>query len=454
LRLGYSIVGVAFLFLILGLASPSTTAFSTDQSASVVLGQSNFMANTAVTNSTGMNGAAGVAINSTGPAWVTDQTNNRVLEFTRGQGYTNHEAASVVLGQQDFTQSAPGATAIGLNTPEGILVDHSGNVWVADWGNNRVLEFVKGGGFTDGQPAAVVLGQPDFIHNAPATTATGMNGPNGVALDKSGNLWVADSGNNRVLEFMPPFTNGEAASLVLGQPDFVSNTAATTSTGMNGPNSIALDQPGNLWVADFGNNRVLEFQVPASATSLSCNPVSFSSGSASLCTAKVTGNAPTGTVKLSQTGGSGSVTFPSGSTCSLSTGGSCSVTVMGSAEGSVNLQATYGGDSDNAASSGTTSVNVLALKTTTTTTSTTASSSSTVVSTTSSSTSVTSTSTKTTNSATSSTASAAPSTSASTSTSASGGGGIPEFPYQLLTATVFTVLLITFYLVVRPRRTF
>ena len=68
--------------------------------------------------------------------------------------------------------------------------------------------------------ASVVLGQPSFASGVPATSATGEHGPVAVAFDHYGNIWVAESHNNRVIEYAAPFSSGEAASLVLGQPDF------------------------------------------------------------------------------------------------------------------------------------------------------------------------------------------------------------------------------------------
>jgi hypothetical protein len=68
--------------------------------------------------------------------------------------------------------------------------------------------------------AKVVIGQVDFTHGASGSGQNQLFNPQGISLDKSGNLWVSDASNNRVLEFQPPFTTGMNASLVIGQPDF------------------------------------------------------------------------------------------------------------------------------------------------------------------------------------------------------------------------------------------
>ena len=113
--------------------------------------------------------------------------------------------------------------------------------------------------FRDGEAATLVLGQPNLTTGTVHTTRTGMSDPSDVVVDSSGNVWVADNTNARVLEFVHPVKTGQAASLVLGQSSFTTRTMATSKTGLSDASGIALDSSGNVWVADAGNNRVLEF---------------------------------------------------------------------------------------------------------------------------------------------------------------------------------------------------
>ena len=102
---------------------------------------------------------------------------------------------------------------------------------------------------------------------------------------------------------------------------------------------------------------------PPASTSVSCVPASFVVGATSQCTATVSGGAGTTldgeTLTFTQTGGSGSVSFPGAATCTLS-GNGCSITVTGTSLGQAIIRASYLGDASNAASSGNTSVTVLA----------------------------------------------------------------------------------------------
>jgi sugar lactone lactonase YvrE len=235
--------------------------FSNDQDAALVVGQPDFNTTSAGLNQHKLDGPTGGSFDKFGNLWVADEDNNRVLEFI--PPFSNGMNASVVLGQPDFVSNASHTTQSGLNTPQGVAFDGSGNLWVAEFFNNRVVEFVPP--FSNGMNASLVLGQTDFTSSSPATSQSGFLEPDAVSFDKSGNLWVAEFDNNRVLEFKPPFSNGMNASVVLGQADFTSAVAATTQTGLNKPSGLAADAAGNLFVADLFNRRVVEFVPPFSS---------------------------------------------------------------------------------------------------------------------------------------------------------------------------------------------
>ncbi len=241
--------------------------FAMGMQATFVIGQGDFTTSSQATTQNGLAGPFALAFDSSGDLWVTEVLNNRVVEFR--PPFSLGMSASIVIGQSDFTHQSPGSSKSGLLSPDGLAFDQSGNLWVGDQSNNRVLEFKPP--FADGMDASLVIGQPDFETLSATTTQAGLNlgsmrgmrplNPD-VAFDPSGNLWVSDDNNNRVLEFKPPFANGMNAYLVIGQPDFVTAAASGGKTGLFNPAGIAFDSGGNLWVADLGNNRVLEFQSP------------------------------------------------------------------------------------------------------------------------------------------------------------------------------------------------
>jgi uncharacterized protein (TIGR03437 family) len=145
-------------------------------------------------------------------------------------------------------------------------------VYVADFGNNRVMAWKNATSFSNGKPADLIIGQKDQYStdpNGPTITSftTGLAGPSGLAVLNS-DLYVADSGNNRVLRFRSPFSapagQPQFPDLCIGQPSFQTRTAnapngAISEKGLSSPGALRFDKAGNLWVADTGNNRVLEY---------------------------------------------------------------------------------------------------------------------------------------------------------------------------------------------------
>jgi len=171
----------------------------------------------------------------------------------------NFQPAAVVVGQPDFvssdanqgTTNTPAADT--LRRPAGRAV--LGSWYVPDWLNHRVLGF-PAVPTTNGQAASFVLGQPDFVTGTFGLSATKMNRPADVAVG-SGKMAVVEHINNRVLLWnSPPTTTGVAADIVVGQLDFTSSSAGTTQTTFDGSISVAI-AGGKLFVVDVQNNRVL-----------------------------------------------------------------------------------------------------------------------------------------------------------------------------------------------------
>ncbi len=244
----------------------SLVALSNGANANGVLGQIDFTSNTIATTRSGMFDPTGAVVDGAGRLWVADNGNNRVLRFDAAASKPNGANADGVLGQGDFTSSTIAITQSGMYSPVKVALDIDGRLWVTDRGNNRVLRFDGAASKAIGAPADGVLGQVDFTSRSHAATQSGMYWPLGVAVDAAGRLWVVDGNCHRVLRFDGAASkpNGANADGVLGQVDFTSNIIATTQSGMQWPEDVAVDGSGRLWVADYGNNRVLRFDGAAS----------------------------------------------------------------------------------------------------------------------------------------------------------------------------------------------
>lgn len=235
--------------------------FSTDETASVVLGQAGFGTSGPGTSATTMNFPTGVAVDTAGNLYVADSSNCRVLQF-QAPLTTNGKAASLVFGEPDLNTSACQSTQAGLRIPVGVALDGSGNLWVADYSLSRVVEYELP--FSSGMKASQVIGQPNFTSsgcNQGGISDTTLCFPEHIAFDSAGNLWVADQINSRVLMYPKAnlTTNGAAATVVIGQPNFASSDCNTSQNGLCAPSGVAFDSGGNLWVADTLNCRVLMY---------------------------------------------------------------------------------------------------------------------------------------------------------------------------------------------------
>jgi hypothetical protein len=218
-------------------------------------------------------GPRGGCLFANGAMWIADTGHHRLLGWQRWPA-ADHTPADWLIGQPDFLREGRNAkasvTAHSLNVPTGVTA--CGNALaVADAWNHRVLIWYAAPRVSHA-PADIVLGQEDFSigesnRGQADPTAQTLFWPYGVHWDGE-HLWVADTGNRRVLMWQGlPTRNGQAADLVLGQPDFISRN----ENGGGDPNATSLRWPhamtiwqGNLCVADAGNNRVMIWRgIPA-----------------------------------------------------------------------------------------------------------------------------------------------------------------------------------------------
>jgi len=236
---------------------------------------------------------AAAVINSTGEIWAVDSGNNRVIALAPTGNLLYSNPASRLLGQLDYIYSGSNLvegrelflrSAAGI--AGGVAIDRNSNpphLYVADTFNHRILGFADARNVgTDSRNvltkrADLVIGQQDLFHtdvNYPSsdptkTSDTGLNLPIGLTVDGNGNLYVADSGNGRILRFPAPFSQPanavQHANLVLGQSSFTAlKIGDPSANNMNTPFGVALLSDGTIVASDLAHNRVLLFRKPAS----------------------------------------------------------------------------------------------------------------------------------------------------------------------------------------------
>lgn len=248
--------------LILIFFAANASAWTNGQNATYVIGQPDFVTGSSGTSATTLNNPRDAALDIINQKlYIVDKDNNRVLRFAYPIT-SNQPAAELVFGQPDFVSGSIPASA-GQNTfnnPFAITVDATGRLWVSSE-DHRVVWFNNAHLISANQPDADgVLGQPDFTSSTSGVTQNNTFRPMGIDVDANGVLYVSDTFNHRVLWFnnAAEKANGADADGVLGQPDFVTNTATITKSSMNRP--VGLRVFGStLFVGDRSNGRVLRF---------------------------------------------------------------------------------------------------------------------------------------------------------------------------------------------------
>ncbi|EOQ96609.1 NHL repeat protein [Leptospira wolbachii serovar Codice str. CDC] len=202
----------------------------------------------------------GLSLESSGGFYVSDSGDSRVIYFPK-----DANLPSAVYGQPDFVSNGSTQSANGLNANQGVVADSEGGIYVADTLNHRVVYFPRGS-----NTATRVYGQINFTTNTSSTSSNGLNNPVAVALDQSENLFVADLNGHRVLIYpRTNLTSGMTATGVVGQFGNLScgadNNSGSCSPGsptaqnLYRPTAIHFDKQGRLYIADYGNNRVLVY---------------------------------------------------------------------------------------------------------------------------------------------------------------------------------------------------
>ena len=181
--------------------------------------------------------ATGVAVDSSGNFYIADTLNARVRKVSGGN-------ISTIAGNGGVSNSGDGGQAIKaqLYAPQAVAADAAGNLYIADTANNVVRKVAANGSIS------TIAGT-----GAPGSGSGQLNGPQGIAVDSSGNIYVSDTQNARVLKIA-----GGSVSTVAGNgtPGLGGDGGAAASAQLSAPVGVAVDSAGNVYIADFGNNRI------------------------------------------------------------------------------------------------------------------------------------------------------------------------------------------------------
>jgi trimeric autotransporter adhesin len=231
----------------------------------------------------------GVAVDSSGNIFIADSVNRRIRKLTSGG------TISTVAGNGNYSYSGDGGQAISaqLNAAQAVAIDASGNLYIADTVNNAIRKVTPAGFIT------TIAGNGTSGSGGDGSAATGatLNGPQGVAVDSSGNVYISDTGNARVRKI----TNGTINTIA-------GNGTPGSGSQLNIPAGLAVDSASNLYIADFSNNRVLKVTPGGTVSTLAGNGLAGYSGdggsaaAAQLTTPSAVATDSAGNVYIADTG--------------------------------------------------------------------------------------------------------------------------------------------------------
>jgi hypothetical protein len=247
------------------LAQPSSYTIST------VVGNNSlgpgFSGDTFAATSAQLNTPIQIALDSSHNLYIADSVNQRIRKVTASNGNISTVAGN---GTEGWTGDGGAATSATLFNPYGVWLDQSGNIYIGDLQNEVVRKVSTGGTITTfaGDNAPGYSGD-----GGPATSAT-MTYPFGVVGDSAGNIYIADSNDNRVRRVAPNGTISTYAGN--GTGGFSGDGGPATSAEIHRPFGLALDSAGNLYIADSLNNRIRKVSPGGIITTVAGNGTSTS----------------------------------------------------------------------------------------------------------------------------------------------------------------------------------
>ncbi len=208
----------------------------------------------------------GVAVDSSGNLYIADTDNHTIRKITSAGVVTTIAGQAGVSGSTDAT----GTNAL-FNSPQGIAVDSSTNIYVADTGNHTIRKITPAGAVSTLAGLAGATG----TNNATGTSARFYE-PEGITVNAAGSLiYVADTWNHMIRQV----TSGGSVSTLAGSAGNAgTNNGTGTSAQFNEPQGVAVDGAGNVYVGDTGNQTLRKIAAGGVVTTLAGSPTNYGSG--------------------------------------------------------------------------------------------------------------------------------------------------------------------------------
>ncbi len=190
---------------------------------------------------------SGICMDAAENLYICEWYNDVVRKVNRSTGIITTVCG---MGMGGFAGDGAAATAAHMETPKGICVDHAGNLYVADYGNHRIRKVDAITGIITTVAGTGVAGYSG--DNGPATAAK-IAYPNAISADSMGNIFISDYGNNRIRKIAAG--TGEISTYAgTGVMGYTGDGGAAVAAKLVRPNSVHISRNGNLYISDNGNN--------------------------------------------------------------------------------------------------------------------------------------------------------------------------------------------------------
>jgi len=200
-------------------------------------------------DSASLNFPYGAAVDASGNIYIADYLNHRIRKVDASTGDITTVAGSAAVG---YSGDGGPATSAGLYYPAGAAVDASGNIYIADQFNHRIRKVDASTG-----NITTVAGNGTAVYSGDGSSAVSasLNFPNGVEVDASGNIYIADASNNRIRKV--DASTGDITTVAgNGSQTYSGDGGPAVSASINHPTDAAIDALGNIYIADTSNNRI------------------------------------------------------------------------------------------------------------------------------------------------------------------------------------------------------
>lgn len=240
--------------------TPLPTPVATTGVVTTLAGNGSFGSTNGKPTDASFNYPNGLTIDGSGNILVADKGNNQIRKITTA-GVVSLVSGTLLSGSANATKIGDVAS---YNGPTGVAVDALGNILVADFGNHTIRKIATTGAVSVLAGVSGNSGNNNAVIPATATANAinpRFNNPAGLAIDVTGNVYVADYGNNLIRKIATDGTISTVAGKSVGNVDGVG-----TAASLNGPRAIAIDAAGNLFVADANNHTIRKIDLTGNVT--------------------------------------------------------------------------------------------------------------------------------------------------------------------------------------------